>query len=161
MMWRIKQLADPHGILAPDVILTRNPNLHLENLKSFPQIEGITGSSQCIECGFCEPVCPSRNVTMTPRQRIVIRREMARQPSGSRMFAQLLKEYEYDGIQTCASDGTCGVVCPVSINTGALIKSFRQRENTEGSENVALIIAKHWRRVEGLARLGTAMADLI
>ncbi len=27
MMWRIKQLADPHGILAPDVILTRNPNL--------------------------------------------------------------------------------------------------------------------------------------
>ena len=85
---------------------------------------------------------------MTPRQRIVIRREMARQPSGSRMFAQLLKEYEYDGIQTCAADGTCAEPCPVSINTGALIKSFRQRENTDGSEKVALAIAKRWRRVE-------------
>jgi len=59
MMWRIKQLADPHGILAPDVILTRNPNLHLENLKSFPQIEGVTGSRNASSCGFCEPVCPS------------------------------------------------------------------------------------------------------
>ena len=107
MMWRIKQLADPHGILAPDVILTRNPNLHLEDLKSFPQIEGITGSSQCIECGFCEPVCPSRNVTMTPRQRIVVRREMVRQKDGSAMLAQLQQEYQYDGIETCRRRHAC------------------------------------------------------
>ena len=161
MMWRIKKLADPHGVLAPDSVLSRDDGIHLRQLKSTPAIENISDATHCIECGFCEPVCPSRNVTMTPRQRIVIRREMARQPSSSRMFAQLLKEYEYDGIQTCASDGTCGVVCPVSINTGALIKSFRQRENTEGSENVALFIAKHWRRVEALARLGMGMTDLI
>jgi D-lactate dehydrogenase len=161
MMWRIKKLADPHGVLAPDSVLSRDDGIHLRQLKSTPAIENISDATHCIECGFCEPVCPSRNITMTPRQRIVIRREMARQPSSSRMFAQLLKEYEYDGIQTCASDGTCGVVCPVSINTGTLIKSFRQRENSEGSENVALIIAKHWRRVEGLARLGTGMADFI
>jgi D-lactate dehydrogenase len=161
MMWRIKKLADPHGVLAPDSVLSRDDGIHLRRLKSTPAIEDISDATHCIECGFCEPVCPSRNVTMTPRQRIVIRREMARQPSSSRMFAQLLKEYEYDGIQTCASDGTCGVVCPVSINTGALIKSFRRRENTEGSENVALIIAKHWRRVEAIARLGMGMTDLI
>ena len=161
MMWRIKKLADPLGVLAPDSVLSRDDGIHLRQLKSTPAIENISDATHCIECGFCEPVCPSRNVTMTPRQRIVIRREMARQPSSSRMFAQLLKEYEYDGIQTCASDGTCGVVCPVSINTGALIKSFRQRENTEGSENVALFIAKHWRRVEALARLGMGMTDLI
>src|SRR6266852_2580944 len=128
MMWRIKQLSDPHGILAPDVILTRNPNLHLENLKSFPQIEGITGSSQCIECGFCEPVCPSRNVTMTPRQRIALRREMTRQKDDSAMLAQLQREYQYDGIETCAGDGTCSIPCPIGINTGALIKEFRALE---------------------------------
>jgi D-lactate dehydrogenase len=161
MMWRIKKLADPHGVLAPDSILSRDDGIHLRHLKSTPAIENISDATHCLECGFCEPVCPSRNITMTPRQRIVIRREMARQPSSSRMFAQLLKEYEYDGIQTCASDGTCAVVCPVSINTGALVKSFRRSENTERSENVALIIAKHWRRVEGLARLGVGMADLI
>src|ERR1700674_4981554 len=161
MMWRIKKLADPHGILAPDSVLSRDDGIHLRRLKSTPTIENISDATHCIECGFCEPACPSRNVTMTPRQRIVIRRGMARQPSGSRMFAQLLKEFEYDGIQTCAADGTCAVACPVSINTGALMKSFRQRENTDAREKVALAIAKRWRRVEALARMGMGAVDLI
>ena len=160
MMWRIKQLADPHGILAPDVILTRNPNLHLENLKSFPQIEGITGSSQCIECGFCEPVCPSRNVTMTPRQRIALRREMSRQKDDSAMLAQLQREYQYDGIETCAGDGTCSIPCPIGINTGTLIKEFRARENSPTAEWVALRLAKHWKAVEPLARVSLRGAYL-
>src|SRR5258706_9063494 len=113
MMWRIKQLADPHGILAPDVILTRNPNLHLENLKSFPQIEGVTGSSQCIECGFCEPVCPSRNVTMTPRQRIALRREMTPQKGDSAMLAQLQPEDQYAGDETRAGDSMSSIPSPI------------------------------------------------
>jgi D-lactate dehydrogenase len=153
MMWRIKRLADPHGILAPDVILTKNANLHLENLKSFPQIESITGSSQCIECGFCEPVCPSRNVTMTPRQRIVLRREMARQPPGSAMLAQLQQQYQYDGIETCAGDGTCAIPCPIGINTGALIKQLRALENGPRADAVALSLARHWKSVETLSRV--------
>jgi D-lactate dehydrogenase len=153
MMWRIKQLADPQGILAPDVILTRNPRVHLENLKSFPQIEGVTGSSQCIECGFCEAVCPSRNVTMTPRQRIALRREMTRQKGDSVMLARLQQEYQYDGIETCAGDGMCSIPCPIGINTGALIKEFRARENSPSAEAIALYLAKHWKAVERLARL--------
>ena len=80
LMWRVKRLADPDGILAPGVLLTRDPGAHLRNLKSAPQIEEV--ANQCIECGFCEPVCPSRDLTTTPRQRIVLRREMARQPAG-------------------------------------------------------------------------------
>src|SRR5712671_3035352 len=161
MMWRIKELADPQGILAPDVILTRNPKLHLENLKSFPQIEGITGSSQCIECGFCEPVCPSRNVTMTPRQRIALRREMVRQKDDSAMLAQLQKEYQYDGIETCAGDGTCAIPCPIGINTGALIKEFRARENSPASESVALQLAQNWKSVERASRLSLQGAHAI
>jgi D-lactate dehydrogenase len=153
MMWRIKQLADPNGILAPDVILTHNSKLHLENLKSFPQIEGVTGSSQCIECGFCEPVCPSRNVTMTPRQRIVVRREMVRQKADSAMLAQLQREYQYDAIETCAGDGMCSIPCPIGINTGTLIKQFRGLENSPTAEAVALSLAKHWKVVEPVARM--------
>ena len=153
MMWLIKKLADPHGILAPDVILTRNQSLHLQNLKSFPQIEGVTGSSQCIECGFCEPVCPSRNVTMTPRQRIVVRREMVRQKDGSAMLARLQQEYQYDGIETCAGDGTCAIPCPIGINTGALIKEFRARENGATGESVALRAARHWQTIERVSRV--------
>ncbi|HET8673762.1 MAG TPA: FAD-binding and (Fe-S)-binding domain-containing protein, partial [Thermoleophilaceae bacterium] len=76
MMWRIKRLADPHGVLNPGVVLNREREAHLANLKSQPVIEEV--ATQCVECGFCEPVCPSRHVTTTPRQRIVLRREMAR-----------------------------------------------------------------------------------
>ena len=152
MMWRIKELADPEGILGPNVILTRNAKLHLENLKSVPQIEGVTGSSQCIECGFCEPVCPSRNVTMTPRQRIVLRREMARQSPGSSMLARLQDEYQYDGIDTCAGDGTCAIPCPIGINTGALIRELRAAETTPTADKVALRLAKNWSTVEKVSR---------
>jgi len=154
MMWRIKELADPSGVLAPNVILTRNQNVHLENLKSVPQIEGVTGSSHCIECGFCEPVCPSRNVTMTPRQRIVVRREMARQPPGSPVLEQLQSEYQYDGIETCAGDGMCSIPCPIGINTGALIKEFRALENSPTADAVALRLAERWGAVEKVSRVG-------
>src|SRR3954454_18678702 len=80
MMWRVKRLADPEGVLSPGVVLNRDPGGHLRNLHTNPAIEEVPTS--CVECGFCEPVCPSRNLTTTPRQRIVIRREMARQPEG-------------------------------------------------------------------------------
>jgi len=152
MMWRIKELADPKGILGPNVILTRNEKLHLENLKSVPQIENVTGSSQCIECGFCEPVCPSRNVTMTPRQRIVLRREMARQSPGSPMLARLQEEYQYNGIETCAGDGTCAIPCPIGINTGALIRELRAAEATPAADKVALGLARNWSTVEKVSR---------
>src|SRR5712675_1393725 len=152
MMWRLKELADPEGILGPNVILTRNAKLHLENLKSVPQIENVTDSSQCIECGFCEPVCPSRHVTMTPRQRIVLRREMARQSPGSPMLARLQEEYQYDGIETCAGDGTSAITCPIGINTGALIREFRAVETTPTADKVALRLAKNWSAVEKVSR---------
>ena len=78
LMWRVKALADPDGVLAPGVVLNRDDGAHLRNLKTTPEIEEVANT--CVECGFCEPVCPSRHLTTTPRQRIVIRREMARQP---------------------------------------------------------------------------------
>jgi D-lactate dehydrogenase len=158
MMRRIKELADPEGILGPNVILTRNAKLHLENLKSVPQIESVTGSSQCIECGFCEPVCPSRNVTTTPRQRIVLRREMARQSPGSPLLARLQEEYQYDGIDTCAGDGTCAIPCPIGINTGALIRELRAMETTPKADKVALRLANHWSTVEKVSRASLSAA---
>ncbi|HTU87541.1 MAG TPA: FAD-binding and (Fe-S)-binding domain-containing protein, partial [Solirubrobacteraceae bacterium] len=161
IMWRIKQLADPDGVLAPDTVLTRNESVHLQLLHSTPAIDDVSGATHCIECGFCESVCPSRNVTTTPRQRIILRREMARQPEGSPVLAQLLKEYEYDGIETCAADGSCQIACPVGINTGMLMKAFRQRESTEPRERIALRIAKHYGRVEKLARTGLGASDIV
>jgi D-lactate dehydrogenase len=160
MMWHIKALADPCQVLAPNVILSRDSEVHLKALKSVPAIEDITGSSHCIECGFCEPVCPSRNVTTTPRQRIALRREMARQPSGSRVLRALQADYEYDGIETCAGDGTCAIPCPVGINTGALMREFRKAEHGPRSEAIALGIARRWGAVEAVARVGLRAAEI-
>ena len=152
MMWRVKQLADPEDVLNPGVVLNRDPEVHLRHLKSQPPIEEV--ATRCVECGFCEPVCPSRNVTTTPRQRIVLRREMARQAEGSPVYEALLRDYEHDGIETCAADGTCMTACPVAIDTGKMIKEFRRLERTEREESVALAIARRWGAVERGARVG-------
>jgi D-lactate dehydrogenase len=152
LMWRVKQLADPDGVLAPGVVLNRDGGAHLRNLKTTPEIEEVANT--CVECGFCEPVCPSRHLTTTPRQRIVIRREMARQPSGSPVQRALLEQYEYDGIQTCAADGTCQIACPLGIDTGKLIKGFRAEEHTKVHQRRAAKVAERWASVERTARGG-------
>ena len=149
-MWRVKQLADPDGILGPGILLTRDADAHLRSLKTVPEIEEM--ATKCIECGFCEPICPSRNVTTTPRQRIALRREMARQPDGSPVLEALLEQYEYDAIQTCAADGSCAAACPVAIDTGTLVKQLRQREHGARAERVALGVAKRYAAVERAAR---------
>ncbi len=159
MMWRVKNLADPEGILGKNVLLSRDPDVNMRNFESTPSIE--KEATECMECGFCEPHCPSRNVTLTPRQRIVVRREMARQPQGSKMYAALLGSYEYDGIETCAVDGTCQLACPVGINTGDLVKAFRRDESTNRREKIALSVAKHWDLAERLSRDAVGAADVI
>jgi D-lactate dehydrogenase len=150
MMWRVKQLADPEGILGPGVVLNRDSEIHLRNLKGVPEIEEV--ATRCIECGFCEPVCPSRNVTTTPRQRIVVRREMARQPAGSLVLDALLEQFAYDGIDTCAADGSCAAACPVAIDTGKLVKELRRRQHGDRAERVGLELASRYAVVERAAR---------
>jgi D-lactate dehydrogenase len=159
LMWRIKELADPDGVLAPGVVLNRDPGVHLRNLKTTPPIEEV--ATTCVECGFCEPVCPSRELTTTPRQRIVLRREMARQPQGSPVQRALLEQYEYDGIETCAVDGSCSLACPLGIDTGKLIKGFRAAEHGERSERAALRAAKRWGAVSAGARAGLRAGHLL
>jgi D-lactate dehydrogenase len=152
LMWRVKRLADPDGVLAPGVVLNRDPGVHLRNLKTTPPIE--ESATTCVECGFCEPVCPSRTLTTTPRQRIVLRREIARQPQGSPVRRALLEEQEYDSLETCAADGSCQLACPVGIDTGLLVKELRQESHSPRAERAALAAAKRWHAVERAARAG-------
>jgi D-lactate dehydrogenase len=154
LMWRVKRLADPDGVLSPGVVLSRDPGIHLRNLKTTPAIEEWGGATTCVECGFCEPACPSRNLTTTPRQRIVLRREMARQPEGSPVQRALLEEYEYDAVETCATDGSCQLACPLGIDTGRMVKELRVAQHGERAERAALAAAKRWRTVEKLSRVG-------
>jgi D-lactate dehydrogenase len=152
LMWRVKRLADPDDVLNPGVVLNRDPGAHLRDLKTTPAIE--ESATACVECGFCEPVCPSRDLTTTPRQRIVLRREIARQPNGSPVQEALLEELGYEALDTCAADGSCQLACPVGIDTGKLVKELRADRHTERAESLALATAKRWGAVESASRAG-------
>lgn len=159
LMWRTKQIIDPDGVLAPRIVLDRDPKAHLRGLKTIPEVEAI--ADPCIECGFCEPTCPSHDLTTSPRQRIVLRREMLRQPDGSPVETQLLDAYGYDAVDTCAGDSTCKLACPVGIDTGAMMKDFRHRRHSPREERVAALTAKNFKAVEAAARLAVAAAGRI
>ncbi len=151
----IKELFDPAGILNPGVILNADPRAHVRHLKDLPAVEAEVDA--CIECGFCERMCPSRDLTLTPRQRIVVRREMARLRAASPEsveLAELERDYEYAGLETCAADGLCSLACPVGIDTGALVKRLRHAGHSAAAEELAAVLAERFGLVETLARAG-------
>ena len=125
LMWKLKRLLDPQGILNPDVVLSEDPHIHLKHLKPMPAADEIV--DKCIECGFCEPVCPSKGLTLSPRQRIVIWRDIQAKKNAGIDTTELEKAYAYQGIDTCAATGLCAQRCPVGINTGELVKKLRAR----------------------------------
>lgn len=144
VMRELKALFDPAGLLNPGVILNDDPQAHVRHLKVTPTVEPEV--DRCVECGYCEPVCPSRDLTTTPRQRIVLRREMARaQVNGdAALLRELRQAYEYDAVQTCAVDGMCQTACPVSINTGDLVKRLRNDGHGPLAERAGAAGARHW-----------------
>lgn len=144
IMKRLKTAVDPRGLLNPGVIINEHPEAHLQHLKRMPSVEAEV--DKCIECGFCEPSCPSRQLTASPRRRIVARRvlENFKAEGKSEAYAQLAKEFQYDGLDTCAVDGLCAVNCPVSINTGDLVKHLRVDTHSALENKVATWSAKHF-----------------
>lgn len=129
LMWQLKRLLDPNGILNPDVVLSEDPQIHLKHLKPLPAADEIV--DKCIECGFCEPVCPSKDLTLSPRQRIVIWRDIQAKKRAGTDTTELERAYQYQGIDTCAATGLCAQRCPVGINTGELVKKLRSRDATK------------------------------
>jgi D-lactate dehydrogenase len=153
VMQDLKRLVDPEGRLNPGVILNPDPRSHLRDLKTLPTVEPEVDA--CIECGFCERLCPSRDLTLTPRQRIVVRREMSRlresDPS-SPLLRELERDYPYSALETCATDGMCATGCPVGIDTGKLVKRLRRESRSEIAHEIAVSLADRFALIEGVAR---------
>ena len=125
IMWKVKSLTDPFNIMNPDVLLSRNKQIHMNDLKPMPTVHDEV--DKCIECGFCERICPSRGLTLTPRQRIAVMRESKLQtiPKSD------IDKFNYAVNETCATDGLCEMECPVNINTGTMVKSLRHDPNSK------------------------------
>ena len=154
LMKEIKDLFDPEGLINPGVIINADPEAHLKDLKPLPAAHEVI--DKCIECGFCEVQCPSRDLTLTPRQRIVAYREIARLTSTGDdpdRLDELSRGYRYDGKETCATDGLCATSCPVSIDTGKLIKHLRAQDVSTLSDAAAWILAENMSGVTALVRL--------
>ena len=148
---QLKRACDPRGIMNPGVILDEDPEAHIKNIKLNPQVEERIDT--CVECGYCEPVCPSRNLTMTPRQRIAVRRAWVKAVEEGRTAdaEELAHDYEYQGIDTCAVDSMCVTACPVGIDTGKFVKELRAKHNQKAISAGWTAAAKAWPAVPAVA----------
>lgn len=160
IMTQLKQLVDPHSILNPGVLIEQDHSAHLRNLKSFPIISPEI--DKCIECGYCESKCPSKHLTLTPRQRIILWREMERLPKEHQRVAleELNQDFLYSGIETCATDGMCATVCPVGINTGDIVKYRKRLQHTPKELLAAKRIARKFSLVVGAAKVGLTLGGI-
>ena len=153
LMKEIKNIFDPESLLNPGVILNNDPLAHLKNLKPLPPADPIV--DKCIECGFCEVHCPSKDLTLTPRQRIAVYRELKRLEATGEAPTRLRRlraDYRYFGDQTCATDGLCALGCPVNINTGDLVKQLRSQQHGVWGIWVAEFVARRMNMATSSAR---------
>jgi D-lactate dehydrogenase len=159
VMEDLKRLVDPRGLLNPGSVLSDDPRSYLQDLKETPTVEPEV--DRCVECGYCEPVCPSRGLTTTPRQRIVLRREMeaARASGDLALLAELERDYDYDAVQTCAVDGMCQTACPVHINTGDLVRRLRAEDSGPLAGAVWKAAATSWGPAARAAGAALSAAD--
>jgi D-lactate dehydrogenase len=159
LMRRIKMLFDPENLLNPGVILNDDPQVHLKNLKPMPAAGEIV--DRCIECGFCEPLCPSHGLTLSPRQRIVSWRELSRRAAVGEDASDLEAGFVYDSLDTCAGCGLCSTACPVDINTGDLTRLLRGRNLSAVSRRVGEWTVGNFGKLASAARAGLAVGHAV
>jgi len=161
-MVRTKNAFDPKGILNPGVLINHDEEVYIKNLKPTAIVNPLI--DKCIDCGFCEDYCPSKNLTLTPRQRISVWREINNlklSKTNSRRLKALLTDYKYQGEKTCATDGLCEIGCPVDIDTGKFIKSLRHENHSFVSNFLASIVKRFFGFFISLLKILLNFIDIV
>ncbi len=160
-MHAIKNVFDPENILNPGVIINEDEEVHLKHFKNLPAVDDSV--DKCIECGFCEISCLSTGFTLSARQRIVVQRELkllTEKNTDKPRVREIVRDFEYQGDQTCAGDSLCSVTCPLDIDTGVMIKNMRNRRNEtrKFTPSLAKSIATNFSTVHRVVKSGLATA---
>ena len=153
VMKQVKALLDPDGVLNPGVIIGTDPQAHLVDLKKPQLVDPLV--DRCVECGYCEPSCPSKDVTTTPRQRIALLRDEAAGVPG------IEPDYSYAAVQTCAADSLCLLACPVSIDTGVFMKQHRREAQPAVAQKIGVGLAEHWKPTLATLRGALTVTDKV
>ncbi|MCB1517921.1 MAG: FAD-binding oxidoreductase [Hyphomicrobiaceae bacterium] len=157
VMHRVKEIFDDERLLNPGVLLNEDPEVHLKSTKQMAPSNDLV--DYCIECGFCESVCPSAGLTLTPRQRIVMTRERERLRKDGEdddLLKALDQGFVEAGMDTCAACNLCSTKCPVGIETGTMILGNRAKKRGGLSDMIADLAANNLGLVEGA--MGAAVA---
>ena len=180
-MRELKEIFDPHYLLNPGVIFNDDPECFIKHFKPLPElklkglntplapkgdhhdsvratVEGVLRANKCIECGFCEVNCVTCGLTLSSRQRIVIQREISHlRETGNDpdRLATLVKQYRYQGDQTCAGDGLCATSCPMGINVADMTHLVRQEALPPGcmGYKAGQFAARHFAGIKSGLRL--------
>ena len=130
LMHAIKELLDPAGLLNPGVVLNDDKQVHVKALKALPITHPVI--DQCMECGYCESVCPTTLLSLTPRQRIAMARQrerlasLADTPEHQKQRAHNARLFDRLAVDSCATTSMCRSKCPVGIDTGDYILQQKQ-----------------------------------
>lgn len=158
LMHSIKKLLDPEHLLNPGVVLSDDPQSHLQSLKLIPAADARVDG--CTECGFCEVICPSHGLTFSPRQRIVSWRELSRRTAAGERISDLERSFAYQSLDTCAGCSLCSTICPIGIDTGELTRSLRGRRLGSAGRKLGQWSAGHFATLSTLARMGLALGHV-
>lgn len=150
MMKELKRLADPCGILNPGVIINDDPDCFIGPMKQmtlFGDKLGYPQADKCMECGYCEHVCPTRDITLTPRQRLQALRIIGQ--TGSE---KLRKQYRFIGEETCCADSSCEMPCPMHISTAEVTDRLRAQNDPRLYEKLLRASAANYGVAESAIR---------
>ncbi|EGB14171.1 D-lactate dehydrogenase (cytochrome) [Pseudodesulfovibrio mercurii] len=153
MMQKLKRLLDPQGLFNPGVLLNDDPDCNFTGLKQPWGLHEFVDN--CNGCGFCDSVCPTREIGFTPRQRIYVKRTIERlRKQGDTKRAEHWEEmFRQYGLDICATDGLCQLRCPLAVDTASYMRHLRHENLSDFAKGTAHRIGRNFSKAAGLASM--------